>query len=212
MTGVYGNFDVAIERRAAPDFDDGSGVCGDGCIVKLVTSIDGADLLVCVVDGLGHGKDAAFAADAALAVVDAASYSDGAGAYDQPALITRVHESIRRTRGVVMTLVRITTDGVRWCGVGNVDAVVVRGAGGGAKDAVVSRGGVVGYKLPPLRVQTAAFGDGDTLLLTTDGLAHGVDALVDGADVAVVAERAVCGFARGDDDALVCVVRRRSAP
>lgn len=202
MSGAHGPYDVAVERRAAPAYDDGSGVCGDGCLVKHA----GGDLLVCVVDGLGHGKDAKDAADAALAVVDADAFVDGD---DLPALITRVHEAIRRTRGVVLTLARISRDGVRWCGVGNVDAIVVR-RDGGAKDALVSRGGVVGYKIPPLRVQTTPFHDGDTLLLTTDGLAHGADALVDGSDVAVVAERALRGFARGDDDALVCVVRRKA--
>lgn len=203
MIAQSASFDVAIERRAAPAYDDGSGVCGDACLVKDV----GADLLVCVVDGLGHGKDAAEAAAAALAVVDAAHDGD-----DLTGLITRVHESIKRTRGVVMTLAHVSDDGVRWCGVGNVDAVVVRGAAGGAKDALVGRGGVVGYKIPPLRVQHTAFGAGDTLVLTTDGLAAGADALVDGSDVAVVAERALRGFARGDDDALVCVVRRKAGP
>lgn len=196
MKTAVGGFDVGVEFRAAPGFV----ACGDGWTVKDVK--DG--VLVCVVDGLGHGDDAAVAADAALAVV-----GDHAEV-DLKELIEKVHAAIKRTRGCVMALVRIGPDGVRWLGVGNIDALVVRA---GSRDALVCRGGVVGYKLPALKVSTTSFSPGDTLVLTTDGVAPGGEgeALVPGLGVGAIAERVLKGFVRGDDDALVCVVRHAAA-
>jgi hypothetical protein len=72
----------------------------------------------------------------------------------------------------------------------------------------MTRGGVVGYKLPPLRASTTSFRSGDTLMFATDGLRSGFHALVDHGPLEDLVKRVLAGFAKGDDDALICVARR----
>ena len=79
-------------------------------------------VLLAVVDGLGHGPDAAAAARDAIAIVQAHSH--------EPLipLVKRCHEALRRTNGVVMTLAAFhCRDKVlTWLGVGNVEGLLVR--------------------------------------------------------------------------------------
>ncbi len=82
--------DWAIATRIHP----GEVVSGD---LHVVAPFPGG-VLVAVVDGLGHGPDAAEAARIAVAVLQ-----DAAG---QPAtsLVERCHAALRRTRGVVLSV------------------------------------------------------------------------------------------------------------
>src|SRR5205823_3248291 len=89
--------------------------------------------LVAVIDGLGHGIEAAAATRVAIAAL--------ADAPGEPvtALLVRCHEEMRGTRGAVMTLVSFRDDDtLTWVGVGNVEALLLR-AGGGARESIVLR-------------------------------------------------------------------------
>src|SRR6185436_19596448 len=79
-----------VAERALP----GQMVSGDKHLVKPLA--DG--VMLAVVDGLGHGDDATIAAKIATAVLES-------HAGEPPtALVTRCHEALASTRGVVMTL------------------------------------------------------------------------------------------------------------
>lgn len=177
-----------------------------GDLHVVVTFPGGA--LVALLDGLGHGPEAAEAARAAVPVLEA---HPGAPVDE---LIQRCHHALRPTRGAVMTVasVRTSDDSLRWLAVGNVDGVVLR-AGAGRAEAISARGGVVGYQLPPLRPQAIAVSIGDTLILTTDGIRDGFTgelALDD--DPQLLAESILARFAKGSDDAHVVVARYLGAP
>ena len=166
--------------------------------------------LVALLDGLGHGSEAAAAAMAAIPVLEAHP--------SDPilTLIHRCHAALRKTRGAAMTLASFTTDdaSMTWSGIGNVDGILVRSADGSprtsrrAAEAIGLRGGVVGYQLPTLRAHTVAVSPGDTLILTTDGIRSGYDASIARADDSKeIAESILSRFSKGTDDAHVLVAR-----
>jgi phosphoserine phosphatase RsbX len=162
--------------------------------------------LVCVMDGLGHGRDARFASEECAASLKAHA---GAPLID---LVQRAHESLRATRGVAMTLALVDHDAARleWVAIGNVEGLVLRRGlpRGTMQDAVVQRGGVVGYRLPPLKRSEVALAANDVIVLATDGIKSGIS---DGLDLALgvqeLADDIARRFTKGSDDALVLVVR-----
>ncbi len=165
-----------------------------------------AGALVAVVDGLGHGADAAAAAQRAGTAL--------AAHCEQPVipLVRQCHEALVGTRGVALSLAAFNTadDTVTWLAVGNVEAVLLRGDARTvpAKESVVMRGGVVGARLPLLQASVTTVAPGDLLILATDGIRPG---FADRLDVALptqqLADHILAGYGRGTDDALVLVAR-----
>jgi hypothetical protein len=162
--------------------------------------------LVGVIDGLGHGAEAAAAASEAVRVLEVHAGEP------LPALVGRCHEALRKTRGAVMSVVSfdVRASSLTWLGVGNVEALLLHGgpAARSLREAISPRGGVVGYLLPSLRPATLPVVAGDTLVLATDGVRSGfaTDLDVRGRPQ-VIADTILSRFARGSDDALVVVAR-----
>jgi len=75
-------------------------------------------------------------------------------------------------------------------------------------ETALLRGGVVGYQLPPLRAGVMAVAPDDLLILTTDGIGNFFDqnALFTG-NSQQIADRVMSRHFKGNDDALVLVVR-----
>jgi hypothetical protein len=176
---------------------------GDLAVIELLA--DGA--LVAAVDALGHGPEAAAAADVAGAVLREFA------AAPPRALVERCHEALRRTRGAVMSVAVFDARdaSMTWVGVGNVEAVLLRRrapAGAPPREVLTARGGVVGYTLPPLHASALPVARGDTLVLASDGIRSGfaVDLEPHGTPQEM-ADAILAQHARGSDDALVLVVR-----
>lgn len=175
---------------------------GDHHVVTPFT--DGA--LVAVIDGLGHGGEAAAAAHAAARVLEAHA--------GEPvlALVERCHEALRHTRGVVMSLASFDgrASSITLVAVGNVEVVLVRAdpTRGRRHEAIVGRGGIVGYQLPQLRATALSVSRDDILVMATDGIGGG---FTTGLDVTrrpqELAAAILAGYGKGSDDALVLVVR-----
>lgn len=162
--------------------------------------------LLAVIDGLGHGPEAAQSARAAAAVLTADPRRPVLS------LIEACHEALRGARGAVMSLAAIDAahDRLTWAGVGNVEAVLNRADGRTPRrERILLRSGVVGYQLPPLRATELPLFPGDALVMATDGLR--ADFAEDPADdlPEAVAEHLLSAFARNSDDALVLVARYR---
>lgn len=177
--------------------------CGDRHVI-----VERSDsVLVAVIDGLGHGAEAA--AVAALAV-------DEVGAWmgeDVDEVVRRCHARLVGTRGVVMSVVAFTYgDVLSWVGVGNVEALLFRAgiAKRRAVDAALLRGGVVGYKLPPLAPTRHRVRHGDLIVLATDGVREDFAQHVD-PDLPAqhVADDVMARARTGTDDALVLAARYR---
>ena len=167
----------------------------------LVSRTADGGVLVAVVDGLGHGPEAASAAKTAIAVLEAS------GERELGARFLRCHERLRDTRGVVLSLALFATGSLTWLGVGNVDGVLLR-SGFSAPEQLLVRGGVVGRRLPSLELSRLTVARGDTLILATDGIQSRF-AEDPGAAFAAppTAERILADHGKETDDALVLVVR-----
>ncbi len=167
-------------------------------------------VLVGVVDGLGHGPDAAVAAKAAVAILE--SYASDSVI----SLASRCHEGLTKTRGVVMSLASFNaSDGtMTWLGVGNVEGVLHRAdpTASPPRELLLSRAGVVGYLLPNLYASVIPIHGGDTLIFTTDGIRSGFSQpLAIGFGPQLLAEQILRQGASGTDDALVVVARFEGA-
>lgn len=167
----------------------------------LVSRTGDGGVLVAVVDGLGHGPDAASAAKTAIAVLEAGDDRE------LGARFLRCHERLRDTRGVVLSIGLFATGSLTWLGVGNVDGVLLR-SGSGAPEQLLVRSGVVGRRLPSLELSRLAVARGDTLIVATDGVQSRFAEGRGGAFAAPpTAERILADHGRETDDALVLVVR-----
>ena len=167
----------------------------------LVSRTADGGVLVAVVDGLGHGPEAASAAKTAIAVLEAGDERE------LGARFLRCHERLRDTRGVVLSLGLFATGSLTWLGVGNVDGVLLR-SGFGAPEQLLVRGGVVGRRLPSLELSRLTVARGDTLILATDGIQSRFAEDLSAAFAAPpTAERILAEHGKETDDALVLVVR-----
>jgi len=166
----------------------------------------GGDVLVAVVDGLGHGPEAAAAARAACSALT----SSGAGL---DGLFQACHRSQSHERGAAMSAALVEPGGsMAWAGVGNVEGLVVRAApGGGARPAsherLLMRGGVVGGSMPPIRQSKLDLRPGDTLVLATDGVSEDLAESCDARPPEQLAQHLLDRHGRDNDDALVLVAR-----
>jgi negative regulator of sigma-B (phosphoserine phosphatase) len=196
---AIGSLEVATAGRACP----GELASGDASVA--LARAGGA--LLAVVDGLGHGVEASAAAEAALAAVREAPDTD----------LTRVvaacEAALRHTRGCVLAAaaVHAAEAELSWVGIGNVEAATWPARG--RPRYLRSRPGIVGFRMEAARTETVAFGDGDVLVIATDGLdasALDVDPRRDA--VARTAARILGEHARAADDCLVLVARRLLSP
>ena len=194
-------FDWGIAGRALA----GEEQSGDRALV--VDRRDGS--LAAVIDGLGHGDEAAVAADRAAAVLRDHAEED------LDSLLRRCHEALRRTRGAVMALAVLRGDGsVTWTGVGNVEAVIVRRdrPGDAAREHALLLGGIVGVQLPRVRPGASRLAPGDELILATDGIAREFLNRLTSAPAQRMADDILHRHATGRDDAMVLVARYREQP
>jgi hypothetical protein len=191
-----------LEWGVASQALPGEAVCGDMHLVEPFPN--GA--LVAAIDGVGHGVEAAAAAGVAVATLRA---------HAQEALLPllqRCHETLRPTRGVVLTLASFNAldETITWVGVGSVEGVLLRAAGktGSAHEEVVVYGGIVGLQLPPVRCAVTPVAPGDTLVLATDGIRS---AFAEGLPLhdspQRLADSILARDVKGTDDALVLVAR-----
>lgn len=190
--------EYGVARFALP----GQGESGDQHIVRCHEN----GILMAVIDGIGHGEEAAGAANLAASVL----MTDGS----EPviSLVERCHEKLRSTRGVVLSIASI--DGAHglmtWLGVGNVQGVLVRAdtKKENGQEMLLLRRGVIGSQLPPLQATVLPIARGDTIYFVTDGVRSDfAESLRTLENPQRAAERILGRYQKGNDDALVLVTR-----
>jgi len=173
--------------------------------LHVVAPFEGGVLLG-VIDGLGHGAEAAHAARRGARVLSDAP--------SQPVrrLIEHCHVAMRGSRGAVMTIAVLDAkhDRLTWTAIGNVEGALWRAKSDNdpIREAVVPRGGVVGYQLPSVRETVLPIARGDVLILATDGIGH--DFVLDSPlkrPAQGHAHDLLDRYGKDSDDALVLVVR-----
>lgn len=190
--------DWSVATRPLP----GQVVSGD---IHLVKEFNGS-VLVAVIDGVGHGAAARFAAQLAAETLE--RYSE------EPVvrLMKLCHEALTLTRGAAITLATIhaAENKLHWLSVGNVDARLVRARpmAEPPSEGVVMRQGLIGCRLPALHSSDVDLEVGDVLVLVTDGIdPEFVRSVTPRQKSKQIVERVMREHFKGTDDALVLAVR-----
>jgi len=177
--------------------------------LHLVKPLAGGVLLA-VVDGLGHGAEAATAARRAVTTLDEHASESVL------ALLERCHWALKGSRGVVMSLAFADRrqNALTWAGVGNVECMLFHATAATpanpTRASLVTRGGIVGSELPQIRAQVLPLAAGDVVIFATDGIREGFsDGLQFEAPPQQLAEHILSQHGKGTDDALVLVARYR---
>ena len=190
-------FPVAIAVAARPY--PGETVSGDAWQVDWHGSV----CRIALVDGLGHGPQAAAAALAAVAALAA-----------EPALnpvdaVHCCHDALADTRGAALLVasIDVTRGQLIVAGAGNVEARLCQDRG--AKHLMTDRG-IVGSTLPRIRPVEMALAPAWLLLMHTDGIKRRFDAqsqLEATSDGDGLAQAILMEWARATDDATVLVAQ-----
>jgi serine phosphatase RsbU (regulator of sigma subunit) len=190
----------AIEIAVAERLFPGETVSGDAWQVDR----HGDTQRVTVIDGLGHGRDAAAAARAAKEVLAAHPELSAVDA------LRACHRALHATRGAAMWIGSLDVAGgvLTYAGIGNVEARLLQVP---REHRLPSQRGIVGAVLPTLRGFEEALAPGWVLVVHTDGVRDHFDrdALADLAlgDPQSMADGILATWGRHTDDALVLVAR-----
>jgi len=185
----------------------GQAVSGDLAAVQVTRS----RCVIAVIDGLGHGPEAAAAATLAAGVIERHR------AEPLDAMLLLVHEHLSESRGAAATLAIVDGDTGRmdWLGVGNVDGMVIRAdeTARPRTSGVFLCRGILGYQRPNIRIaEPVQLQDGDCIVIATDGVRGDLAAdLRHETPVDRMATALLDAHATPDDDALVFVARYRAA-
>ena len=180
----------------------GQDVSGDSHMIKSLKN----GILIAVVDGLGHGYEAAAAAKIAIKTLDASA--DG----QIITMVRRCHEALKGTRGVVMSIAFLDLfyKKITWLGVGNIEGMLLRQDTNSviSHERLLLRGGALGYQLPSLKESVIPVIPGDTLIFVTDGIRSSFETCINLSEKPQqIADNIMAQFAKRTDDALVLVVR-----
>jgi negative regulator of sigma-B (phosphoserine phosphatase) len=163
-------------------------------------------MIVAVIDGLGHGREAAGPAAIAAAEITRR--------VEEPVaeIVYYCHQALQKTRGAVMSLAAFdfVERTMTWIGIGDVAGVLVFGDTkvSPAHTVLVHRGGIVGSTMPTPRPWIVPVHDGDTLIFATDGVKSGFETgLMLHPEPSNMANLILDRHAKGSDDALVLVAR-----
>jgi phosphoserine phosphatase RsbX len=137
---------------------------GDSHIVKEIST----GVLISVIDGLGHGVEAAAASQAAVKTIESC-------AEESIINIARAcDEELKKTRGAVMALASVNSydHTLTWLSIGSVEGMLIRmnpKATPGYEN-IFMRPGVVGYHILPLFASVFTISRDDLLIFSTDGI------------------------------------------
>ena len=188
--------DIGIGSSTLP----GQDLSGDQYVVA---PFDGG-ILVAVMDGVGHGAEAARAARVTEEIL---KYSPGqALAF----LIKRCHEGLRGTRGVVASFAAFNhaEKMMTWVGVGNVQGKLLPMDALSPPRTLLLSVGTLGHQLAPVFPTALSIKSGDTLIFTTDGIREDFDQRLNlKQSPQQLADEILSRHARQTDDALVLVGR-----
>lgn len=191
--------EVAVAQRILP----GQTVSGD----RHVVLSHRRGVTLAVIDGIGHGPEAAKAAELAAETLRL---------FPENNPLTQMnccHLALAKSRGAVMTLAEFCPrdQTLTLCGIGNVEAALYRAAtapGTPPRENALLRGGVLGGQLPAPHASIVPVGAGDVLVMASDGVRTEFDRdLTTRSDLQHLADHLLDRNFKGTDDALVLVAR-----
>ena len=137
----------------------GEEICGDGWAYEAL-----ADSTVCMVaDGLGHGPEAAVAADEAVATLREHKMKSPAE------IVEKAHGVLRSTRGAALGVAQIqhSQEVLRFCGVGNIAGNIITD---GVVRHLASNNGTAGVEARKIAEFSYPWNANSLLIMHSDGL------------------------------------------
>jgi anti-sigma regulatory factor (Ser/Thr protein kinase) len=216
LARMHARTGLAAAARPARDAAEASAfVCGAVCVAapgEVVSGDswawceDGVRATLLVADGLGHGPEAAAAADEASRVLER---HPGLAPNE---VLTRAHAALGSTRGAAMAVFALDRSAalVTLCGAGNITARLISGV---SDRTLLTQHGTAGLQIRRPQETRNEWPDHALLIAHSDGIKSRwnfkeVPALIQ-SDVTVIAGWLMRAHSRGRDDATVVVVRRR---
>jgi anti-sigma regulatory factor (Ser/Thr protein kinase) len=176
-------------------------VCGDGFVLKKTDD----ERILFLADGLGHGKQAKAAVDAA------GEYFLGSNETEPAELLRQMHRKVRKTRGLVATIAVWNKIKNHWiiCGVGNILTRMYTGIN---YKNYMPYNGAVGLNIPHTMNSTVVEAEKNQhLIMCSDGIQTRWDLNKYPAilkyDSTVLAAAIYKDFTRGNDDASVLIAK-----
>ena len=174
--------------------------CGDAGIV-----IENKGIMLCaIIDGVGHGPNAAIAA------VTAKNYIEANSEAPLTEILQGMHEVLKSTQGAVACLCRIDLKSgqLTMAGIGNITCRIFRGLD---SERLLSREGILGYMVSSPREHSYRLDNADLLLMHSDGVREHFElfeypGILKG-NATAVAERIVETLGKNNDDASCLAVR-----
>ena len=195
------NGSAAIDWGQAALVMPGQTQSGDRCVIAAANGT----ALIAVIDGIGHGAEAAAAANVAATVLETSPQESLRTLFD------RCHAQLRATRGAAMTVARFESHGrtLDWLGTGNIKTVLLRrSAHGFTCTDLLTYSGVVGAQVTKYAASQTEVASGDVLILATDGIDRKfIDSIRYDEAPQAQAERLLAAYRSPTDDALVLVAR-----
>jgi anti-sigma regulatory factor (Ser/Thr protein kinase) len=174
--------------------------CGDGLCIKKTEELYG----ILVADGLGHGPQAH------LAVSLAIDYFKKTNENDLTELIRGMNHALKKTRGVVGTIVTLDSKQkiLKMLGIGNISTKMF----GSNVKTHLSYNGIIGANIPnTINAQEISVEPNQLLILCSDGIKSGYDyhryPRILKHDLSILAAAIYKDYSRKTDDSMVLVVR-----
>ena len=128
----------------------------------LVRQSESGDTILAVIDGLGHGPEAAQASRAAVELLAIMPF--GTGVHDA---MLELHQELRGTRGAAATLCIVKDFKLEICAVGNVALMATN-----CTIPLVLSPGVLGHQVSRFRIGACQVTSRARLALLSDGVSH----------------------------------------
>ncbi|MGW2993810.1 SpoIIE family protein phosphatase [Streptomyces sp. NPDC001193] len=132
--------------------------CGDAAAI-----MDTGDVRTgAIIDGLGHGPEAAEAAQTALRSFRTTVERP------LPDIVTAMHRALRHTRGAAVGLVRLHAERAEYCGIGNVRMVAL--SPNAVHHRLTGQPGVVGWRMPAPHTHRLPLPREAAIVMHSDGI------------------------------------------
>jgi anti-sigma regulatory factor (Ser/Thr protein kinase) len=179
----------------------GETACGDGFFYKATTDT----ISFFLGDGLGHGPEAE------KAITQAGEAFMKCHEKDPASVIRYINSSVRKTRGLVGTVVSLDIKERKWriCGIGNIQTRIAEGI---ELKGYMAYNGIIGLNLPnTLKTHEMPYENGQLLLMCSDGIKSRWDIFryqhIMRYDLSILCAAVLKDFSRNTDDAAVVACR-----
>lgn len=188
--------EVAVAKRPLP----GLSFCGDDAKYWM----DAKGVLLCIVDGLGHGREAEEAAQAVISYVEVHRQER------LEEILAGCDLAVRHTRGAAVGLARLDPLHMRltYAGVGNTALLLWRGS---AIMRFASSNGIIGAGFRRVMPETVRLSAGTIGVMHTDGISNQIEPAklrrLPWQDLQAFAQHLLDRFSLAGDDAAVITFR-----